>query len=74
VFVIRRRDPTFAVPGYPWTPAIFLATVALLLVLLAGNSPLQAGLGAAIVASGLAVYHVVYARRSSAGRLKESAI
>jgi APA family basic amino acid/polyamine antiporter len=74
VFVIRRRDPTFAVPGYPWTPVIFLGTVALLLVLLAGNSPLQAGLGAAIVASGLAVYHAVYARRSPAGRFKESAI
>ena len=74
VFVIRRRDPAFAVPGYPWTPLAFLAIVAVLLVLLAANNPLQAGLGAAIVASGLAVYHLVYARRSPAAPFKESAI
>jgi APA family basic amino acid/polyamine antiporter len=74
VFVIRKRDPAFAVPGYPWTPLVFLGIVALLLVLLALNNPLQASLGAAVVAAGVPVYHLVYARRASAARLKESAI
>jgi basic amino acid/polyamine antiporter, APA family len=74
VFVIRARDPTFVVPGYPWTPLIFLGTVALLLVLLALNNPLQAGLGAVIVAAGLPVSRVVSARRSTEARLEESAI
>jgi APA family basic amino acid/polyamine antiporter len=74
VFVIRRREPTFTVPGYPWTPVVFLATVALLLVLLALNNPLQAGLGAIVVAAGLPVYRIVYARRPPAARLEEPAL
>jgi len=59
VFVLRRHDPTFEVPGYPWTPAAFLAMVAALLVLLAVNNPLQALLGLVVVAAALPVYRVV---------------
>lgn len=66
VFVIKRRHPAWRVPGYPWTPALFLAMVAVLMLLLAVNSPLQALLGAAIVAAGLPVYAVVARRRAAA--------
>ncbi|HXE81014.1 MAG TPA: amino acid permease [Vicinamibacterales bacterium] len=63
VFVLKRRDPAWDVPGYPWTPALFLAMVAALLVVLAMNAPLQAILGAAVVAAGLPVYSMVEKRR-----------
>jgi APA family basic amino acid/polyamine antiporter len=72
VFVVRRRDASFHVPGHPWTPVIFLVTVALLLILLAMNNPLQAALGAVIVAAGLPAYHLVARGRPLATRFKES--
>ena len=56
VFVLRRRDPAFHVPGYPWTPVVFLGMVAVLLILLAVNNPLQALLGLGLVAAALPVY------------------
>lgn len=71
VFVLRRRDPSFHVPGAPWTPAIFLGMVGLLLGLLALNSPLQAALGLLIVAAAVPVYQLVWQPRQAAG-LEES--
>jgi hypothetical protein len=59
VFVLRRRDRSLAVPGHPWPAGIFLVMVAGLLVLLALNNPVQAGLGVAIVALGLPAYRVL---------------
>jgi APA family basic amino acid/polyamine antiporter len=56
VFVLRRRDSGFTVPGHPWTAVTFLALVAALLVLLALNNPLQAILGVVLVALGVPVY------------------
>jgi APA family basic amino acid/polyamine antiporter len=63
VFVLHRRDPAFRVPGFPWTPLVFLTMVAGLLVLLALNNPLQAGLGIAIVAAGLPAYRLIERRQ-----------
>jgi APA family basic amino acid/polyamine antiporter len=65
VFVLKRRDPTFHVPGYPWTPATFLAMVAALLVLLALNNRLQALLGLLLVAAALPVYHSIVPPRGA---------
>jgi APA family basic amino acid/polyamine antiporter len=59
VFVLRRRDPGFHVPGYPVTPIIFLALVAVLLTLLALNNPLQAILGVGLVVVALPVFRVI---------------
>lgn len=56
VFTLQRRDPGFHVPANPWPPLVFLFVGALLLVLLALNSPFQAALGVAIVAAGVPVY------------------
>lgn len=58
LFRIRRRggDAAYHTWGYPVTPIVFLALVALLLFLLAAHNPLQAGLGIVIVALGIPVY------------------
>jgi APA family basic amino acid/polyamine antiporter len=73
VFLIGRRDAAFRVPGYPWTPAVFLLLVAVLLVLLAMSAPRQAASGVVVVAAALPVYH--YRRRRAAGMpiMEESA-
>jgi basic amino acid/polyamine antiporter, APA family len=63
VFVLRRRDPAFHVPGYPWTPVVFLGMVAVLLVLLAVNNPIQALLGIVVVAAALPVYQMIRTSR-----------
>jgi APA family basic amino acid/polyamine antiporter len=60
VFVLRRRDPAFHVPGYPWTPLVFLLMVAVLLALLVLNNPLQALLGLGVVAAALPVYQLIW--------------
>lgn len=72
VFVIARRDATFRVPGHPWTPAGFLALVAVLLVLLAVSAPRQAALGMLVVAAALPVYHYRRAQPGDAPLLEES--
>ena len=59
VFVLRRRDPMFHVPGYPWTPLAFLAMVAALLALLGLYTTLQALLGLSLVAAALPVYQLI---------------
>jgi APA family basic amino acid/polyamine antiporter len=59
VFVLRHRDPAFHVPGYPVTPVVFLALVAVLLTLLALNNPWQALLGLALVAAALPVFPLI---------------
>lgn len=64
LFRIRRRSLAtgYRTWGYPFTPVLFLALVAVLLVLLAGHNPLQAALGVAIVALGAPVYVLVFRR------------
>jgi APA family basic amino acid/polyamine antiporter len=64
-FVFRRRDPRFNVPFYPWTPVVFLGLVAILLMLLALNHPLQSVLGLGVAAAALPVYHLLWRPRSS---------
>ncbi|MEP6914048.1 MAG: amino acid permease [Acidobacteriota bacterium] len=71
VFAIRRREPGFSVPGHPWPALAFLVMVCALLILLAVNNPLQAGLGVAVVAAGVPAYRVV-TRATAATRSKES--
>lgn len=67
---MRRRDgpAAFPTPGYPLTPALFLILVAVLLVLLGGHDPLQAGLGVAIVALGVPLYLLVFRARITRNR------
>jgi APA family basic amino acid/polyamine antiporter len=62
----RREDPNgvrYMTPGYPVTPVIFLAMLVVLLVLLAGNNPIQALLGVGVVAMGFPVYLFLFRNR-----------
>ncbi len=69
VFRFRRASnaarPEYLTPGYPLTPVVFLALVALLLALLAGNNPWHALLGTAVVAAGLPVYYALFRGRNN---------
>jgi len=61
-----RLAPSGAIPrapGWPLTPLLFLAMLAVMLVLLGAGSPLQAALGVAVVAAGAPVYRLLVARR-----------
>ncbi len=67
--VLRHREgksAAYQTPGYPVTPAIFLILVALMLFLLAGHNPLQAGLGTGIVGLGAPVYYFAFRHRPTA--------
>jgi APA family basic amino acid/polyamine antiporter len=50
---------SYRTPGYPITPLVFLALVAVLLALIAGSRPLQALAGTVIVLAGLPVYALI---------------
>ena len=59
LFKFRRDDSShirYLTPGYPVTPAVFVAMIVFLLVLLGGNNPMQALRGVAVVTLGLPVY------------------
>jgi APA family basic amino acid/polyamine antiporter len=70
LFVLRRREGKgeggeigYRTPGYPITPALFLALVAVLLVLLGAGRPRESLLGAAVTAAGLPVYFLIFRRK-----------
>jgi basic amino acid/polyamine antiporter, APA family len=68
LFILRRKHDTgheYATPGYPITPLVCLIVFAVLLVLLAGNSPKQALLGSAAVALGIPFYYLLFRKRST---------
>ncbi|MFZ3218349.1 MAG: amino acid permease [Candidatus Acidiferrales bacterium] len=60
LFVIRGKPQqtksVILTAGYPFTPAAFLALVAVMLILLATRNPREAGLGSAVVLAGWPVY------------------
>ncbi len=63
LYKLRRRDPNYAgylTPGYPVTPAIFLVSLLVMLILMGVSSPKQAFLGVAVVLLGLPVYFVLF--------------
>jgi basic amino acid/polyamine antiporter, APA family len=71
VFKLRRKrdgQSEFVAPGYPVTPVIFLALVAVLLVLLGASNPGRALLGVGVVLLGLPVYHLVF-RKNPASKV-----
>jgi APA family basic amino acid/polyamine antiporter len=69
LFRLRRRTAApaaFATPGFPATAFAFLAMTVVVLLLLGIGRPLQAGLGVAVTALGIPVYHWFFARSRSA--------
>ncbi|HET8948069.1 MAG TPA: amino acid permease [Candidatus Polarisedimenticolia bacterium] len=67
----RPPQGTFRVPGYPWTPVLFLLLLATLLALLGAGRPFEAALGTGVVALGYPVYRLLISPR--AARLAEEA-
>jgi APA family basic amino acid/polyamine antiporter len=59
VFVQRRRDAGFLVPGYPWTPAAFLTMAVVLLGMLILTNPVQSLLGLGLVALAIPFYRMI---------------
>ena len=71
LFVVRRRSsetPPYRTPFYPVTPVLFLILAAVLLVLLFGNSPVQALLGVGVTVLGIPVYFLVFRKQSTQQR------
>jgi APA family basic amino acid/polyamine antiporter len=64
LFRLRRRGPgaAYETPFYPVTPILFLTTITVVLVLLAGGRPREAALGVAVVALGVPAYTLLRRR------------
>ena len=62
VFVLRRTKPKaerpFRVPGYPWTPLLFIVAAAALVANTIATQPGRAAIGIGVVLLGLPVYFV----------------
>jgi APA family basic amino acid/polyamine antiporter len=62
VFVLRRTRPEaarpFRVPGYPWTPILFILAAASLVANTIATQPGRAAIGIAVVLLGLPVYFI----------------
>jgi len=62
VFVLRRTKPhaerPFRVPGYPWTPLLFIIAATALVANTIATQPVRAAVGIGVVLLGLPVYFV----------------
>lgn len=59
IFIYRRRthsSGTYRVPGYPWTPALFIVAVAALVLNTIFAEPVRAAIGVAVVLTGVPAY------------------
>ncbi len=58
LFIYRAREPhaAFGVPGYPWTPALFVLAAAYVVVSAVLSNPKNAAIGAALIAAGVPAY------------------
>ena len=66
IFVLRRREPhaaAFRSPGYPVTPALFIALLLAVSGIVATGHPVPALIGLALAALGLPAHRVFSARR-----------
>ena len=62
IFVYRKRRavtvPGYRVPGYPWTPLIFIMTVAAFVLNTIATQPTRAAIGVGVVLTGIPGYLV----------------
>jgi APA family basic amino acid/polyamine antiporter len=61
IFVLRRRPsyaPTYRVWGFPWTPAVFVAASAAIVVNRLFSEPIDSAIGLALVGVGVPVYFI----------------
>jgi APA family basic amino acid/polyamine antiporter len=63
LYRLPRPEPAaYRVPGWPATPLVFLAMLAVMLLLLAAGNPRQALAGVAVVAAGVPIYRLFVAK------------
>jgi len=76
LFVYRARDTrqgvpappgAFRAPGYPWTPAVFVAAAAYVVVSAIGSNPKNALIGSGLMGIGVPVYYF-WKRRGAGGQ------
>jgi len=74
LYRLPRPEPgAYRVPGWPVTPLVFLAMLALMLALLGVANPRQALLGLLVVGVGVPVYRLfIQPRRAATARLEEA--
>ena len=68
LFIYRKRElgaGSFRVPGYPWTPALFVLAAAYVVVSAVVSNPKNAAIGAALIGTGVPVY-AFWRRRADA--------
>jgi basic amino acid/polyamine antiporter, APA family len=62
IFIYRRRETTaelrYRVPGYPWTPLLFIGSVAAVVFNTILTQPLRAAIGLAVIATGIPAYFI----------------
>jgi basic amino acid/polyamine antiporter, APA family len=68
IFVYRRRGTShpgsYKVPGYPWTPALFIVAVGALVLNTIIAQPVRAAIGVGVVLTGVPAY-LIWQRSSS---------
>jgi basic amino acid/polyamine antiporter, APA family len=66
VFVYRRREPEavrpYRVPGYPFTPLVFILVIAVFVVIIIFSQPARAAAGLGLVATGVPAF-LIWRRR-----------
>lgn len=66
LFVVRRRDfEGYKTPFFPFTPIVFLALTAIVLLLIGFRNPFQALLGVFVVLLGLPVYYYLFRQKEN---------
>jgi APA family basic amino acid/polyamine antiporter len=62
VFILRRTQPDtprpFRVPGYPWTPVLFVIAAAALVANTIVTQPLRAAVGIGVSLLGVPIYAI----------------
>jgi len=62
VFVLRKTQPDvarpFRVPGYPWTPVLFVVAASAIVVNTIATQPVRAAIGIGVVLIGVPVYYL----------------
>ena len=77
LFLFRRRLPlagrgpgSFRTPGYPWTPALFVAAAVVVVFSAIRANPVRSLIGTALLATGVPVYFL-FARRRARVRVRD---
>jgi APA family basic amino acid/polyamine antiporter len=76
IFIYRRQGPEVAspyrVPGYPWTPLLFIVAAAALVINTIATQPARAAVGLGVVLLGTPVYFIWRSRKRTSGSEKNA--